>query len=383
MNRHYIYYLISFLLLFSGWSTATAQYRAVVPFQSQNGKLIVSATVNNVQGRFLIDTGAPCCLTYSFAEKVGARPLSTQQAEDSNGNVVETKVVEMGSLSIGGVRFMNLQAMRWGKGNIAENYGIDGIIGYNLLKRGIVKLDALKKEFTFTDYDKDLGIDYTYSHPLLKDKFLTLFTINIGRNSNDTIMFDSGAAGFYEMSKASYERLKTSKKDVKLLCSGEGVLSAGVGGIEKPSMKYRLKLPLLTIGKARFANVVTVTTDATNSRIGSALLNHGSLVIDYKNDILYFLPTNKDDVPDLYEKDWDVAITVENGYLSAGLVWNTLKSTLRRGDRIVSIDGERYDEKIDMVKATTTGILHLKGDEAVLGYLDKNGKECQVKMRKR
>lgn len=383
MARLQLNFIIICLLFCSGWNKIMAQYRAVVPFQYENGKLIVDATINNVKGRFLIDTGAPCCLTYSFAERVGAHVLSSQTAEDSNGNAVETKVVEMGTLDIAGVRFMNLQAMRWAKDNIAEGYGIDGIIGYNLLKRGIVKLDAQRKEFTFTDYDKDLGIDYAYAHPLLKDKFLTLLTINIGRNSNDTVMFDSGAEGFYEMSKASYKRLKTAKKDVRLLCSGEGILSAGVGGIERPSIKYRLKLPLFEIGKAHFANVVTVTTDATNSRIGSTLLNHGSLVIDYKNDIFYFMPTNKNSIPDLYEKDWDVAITVINGYLAAGLVWNSLKSPLQRGNRIISIDGERYDKKIDMYKATTTGILHLKGNEAVLGYIDKNGKECKVKMHKR
>ena len=49
-------------------TTGMAQhFRAVVPYVEQNGKFMIDVTVNGTRGRFLLDTGAPCCVSYSFA----------------------------------------------------------------------------------------------------------------------------------------------------------------------------------------------------------------------------------------------------------------------------------------------------------------------------
>lgn len=54
-----------------------AQFRVEVPFEDKNGKLIVEVSVNGIGGHFLIDTGAPCCISDSYARKIGVSSIQT------------------------------------------------------------------------------------------------------------------------------------------------------------------------------------------------------------------------------------------------------------------------------------------------------------------
>ena len=56
-----------------------AQYRVTVPYVKENGKITINAEVNGHQGRFLVDTGAPCSLTYSFMQRAGIVPFDSVQ----------------------------------------------------------------------------------------------------------------------------------------------------------------------------------------------------------------------------------------------------------------------------------------------------------------
>ena len=155
-----------------------------------------------------------------------------------------------------------------------------------------------------------------------------------------------------------------------------GILSLGVSGVEKASVKYRLKIPHFSIGNHSFRNVTTITTYAMDSRIGSGLLNHGDIVINYRKGMFYYIPSVSGEIPDMYQKEWDAVITVIDNYLTVGMVWNTEESPLKGGERIVEIEGKKYD-KVDLYKATTTNLLQLPDKEAHIKYIDKETGEIK------
>lgn len=374
-----------YLLLLIGVCEANAgSFRATVPYRNVNGKLIARVEVNGHAGTFLIDTGAPCCVSYSFAQKLGLKAGSMQKGHDSNGQLVQAHLVVLDSLKLGNVSFLHLEAMRWEKGNMTEQFGIDGIIGYNLMKMGIVKFDSRNNLFTFTDFSKDLGVDFSRATPLVTEAFVPHLIVNLGKQAIDTVMFDSGAADFYEMSTQSHERLRKSKKAVKHLASGTGILSMGASGLENSSLKHRLKIPRFTLAGIDFDNVTTITTDGHDSRIGSAILAHGDVIIDYKHRTFYYLPHDVRPKRDLYTAEWDVVITVSpEGHLTAGMVWDP-KLPIRSGSRILSVNGKRFEQPIDMHTATTTALISMPGNEARISYLDTaTGQEKFITIRKR
>ena len=354
-----------------------AQYRVTLPYVMENGKITINAEVNGHQGRFLVDTGAPCSLTYSFMQRAGIVPFDSVQVQDSNGHLLTTRVAELESLKLNGFTFSRLQAICLEKGNMVENFKIDGIIGYNLMKMGIVKLDGSNHTFTLTSLEKGLGIDSLYAIPLVKDPYLVRIPVRFADNEQDTVMFDSGASSFYAMSATSHRRLSEKKTNsFEQLGKGVGILSLGVSGVEKASVKYRLKIPHFSIGNHSFRNVTTITTYAMDSRIGSGLLNHGNIVINYRKGMFYYIPSVSGETPDMYQKEWDAVITVIDNYLTVGMVWNTEESPLKGGERIVEIEGKKYD-KVDLYKATTTNLLQLPDKEAHIKYIDKETGEIK------
>ena len=354
-----------------------AQYRVTLPYVMENGKITINAEVNGHQGRFLVDTGAPCSLTYSFMQRAGIVPFDSVQVQDSNGHLLTTRVAELESLKLNGFTFSRLQAICLEKGNMVENFKIDGIIGYNLMKMGIVKLDGSNHTFTLTSSEKGLGIDSLYAIPLVKDPYLVRIPVRSADNEQDPVMSDSGASSFSALSATSHRRLSEKKTNsFEQLGKGVGILSLGVSGVEKASVKYRLKIPHFSIGNHSFRNVTTITTYAMDSRIGSGLLNHGNIVINYRKGMFYYIPSVSGETPDMYQKEWDAVITVIDNYLTVGMVWNTEESPLKGGERIVEIEGKKYD-KVDLYKATTTNLLQLPDKEAHIKYIDKETGEIK------
>lgn len=362
---------------------AQTQFRATLPYVNEAGKLIVNVRVNGQPARFLLDTGAPCCITYSFAQRLGLKAGQAVPTQDSNGQITQAHLLTLDSLNLGGVRFQSLQAMRWNEGNLTEQMGIDGIVGYNLFQMGIVKFDSRRALFTFTSFSRDLGMQPSCALPLLKGEIVPLVPLRLGKSAVDTVMFDSGAADFYEMSTSTYQRLGKRSKALHHLASGHGVLSMGVAGLAQQSLLHRLRIPKLHIATSPFRDVTTITTDGRDSRIGSRILNYGDVIIDYRQRLFYYQPHDVENTPRLYQKEWDVVLVVQNNQITAGIVWDE-RLPIHMGDRILAVNGTRLPEQVDLRQATTQSLLHMPGDRATLTYLNsRTGREETIKIRRR
>ena len=350
-------------------------WRMETVYGMENGKMLVRASVNGVEGRFLIDTGAPCSITHTFAQRAGLQGGQTTQVYDSNGNTVRTTIVNLPNLSLGGFSFTRLQAMQLPEGNMIEQFGVDGIVGYNLLRQGIVKFVGRDHRLILTNDTTDLGIDLNYGILLADDPYSTMVPIRVG-NVVDTVMFDTGALDFYEMSNRMYTRVQADTTHFRRLASGKGILSMGAAGLEAQSLKHRVLIPQSHIGNIPFANITTITTDALESRIGSNVLMHGDVIIDYREKMFYFQPFKEVTEPiNVYQPEWDVVITVMGDHLVAGMVWDNAKGDIQSGDRIVAIGSERVD-KVDLRQATTQAWAGLKPEGTQITYVSsKTGKE--------
>ena len=363
-------------LISSSLFAAAQRFRAIVPYVNEGGKLIVSLKVNGQQGRFLLDTGAPCCVSHEFASRIGLKAGEMRTGEDSNGRAVQASLVSLDSLQLGAVTFRNIQAMQWEKGNPTAQL-IDGILGYNLLRMGIVKWDTRQRQFIFTTLTEGLGLDPSRALPLLPNDYVPMVAVRLGKSDTDTVMFDSGAEGFYEMSNRQRERLTQSRSTARILATADGTLSMGASGIEGVTTKHRILIPQMEIARFRFADVATTTTDGTSSRLGSMLFNYGDVAIDFPRRAFYFLPHPLQKAPlKVYQPEWEVVPTVTaDGTIVAGIVWNA-KLPIHQGDRIVEINGQRC-ERIDFATAVSTPPFVLSGKKTEIVFIPKGSTEEQ------
>lgn len=195
----------------------------------------------------------------------------------------------------------------------------------------------------------------------------------------DTVMLDSGAGGFYDLSEKTYRRLQDSGAWT-LLSRGYGILSLAAGGLEQRALKYKVKIPLFTVGKEQFANVVTKTTSGRDSRLGAEFLRSGIVTVDYRKGLLYYRAYGEG-VKNREEKDWNVVITVMDNELKAGFVWESMWPELKGGEKIVEVNGKRFD-KVDAWKAMTTGLVGLSGEQAEIVVVGQDGREKKLTIRR-
>ncbi len=369
------------LLLFvaSLVSPARAFYMAA-PYRFEGGKMIVQASIGGQTGKFLLDTGAPCTLTSSFAQRAGVGLGEAMRFSDSNGQMVSVQMTTLSRLVVGGVSFMQLQAVVLEPGNIVEQMGVDGIVGYNLMRQGIVKFDSRRSLFILTDERDSLGLDYNYCTEMLADSYVPLLPVRVGAQV-DTVMFDTGAESLYEMSVSSFRRMVADTASLHIVAHGVGILSAGAAGVEQASEKWRVLIPTFSVGAARFARATTITTDAPDSRIGSPLLRFGDVVLDYADGFFYFQPHEPAVVSDVYEPEWNIVVTVMNGQLVAGIVWDDGGSGIRSGDTIVAVRGERVGN-VDMRAALTQSLFNFSPDGTPITYRSQTtGEERDAMLR--
>lgn len=349
-----------------------------IPYQNVAGKMQVKVSVGGVEGTFIFDTGAPVCLTHTFARKVNLTKIQEMRFVDSNGQEFTQDLYLLDALRVSDTEFTKVQAVVFEEGNMVEQMGIDGVLGYTLFGSHIVELDAANQEIIISDMEERFPLKAEYASRMLSADYTPMIEWKVGGVVADTVLFDSGAAGFWDVSETKYMQLKKQGL-VEQLSRGEGIISFGAAGLEESTVRYRLKAGEVGIGAARFRNVTAETTTGM-SRVGTDLLYYGKVVMDYRKRMFYFIPNQPDAVPDMYRKTWNVEITVMGDYLTAGFIWESAAKDLSGGERIVAVNGKRFD-KVDMYEAMTTNLVNLTGDEATITVLDKQtGKERDVKI---
>lgn len=358
----------------AGRSLPAIPYCAEIPYRLIGGKMTVDVVLNGKAGHFIFDTGAPVCLSHTFAQGLDLPLLGSVPMVDSNGRTIQSDVVLVGSLAAGGVTFAQPQALIMEAGNPVEQFGVDGVVGYTLFADKVVQIDSRRQMVSIADDIARFDVDTTRSLPLLTSSLAPMFAVELN-GCADTVMLDTGAGGFYDLSERTYSRLQDSDAWT-LLSRGRGSLSLGAGGLEAASLKYRVCIPRFTVGEGCFTRVVAKTTSGTCSRLGAAFLATGLVTIDYPRQRIYYTPY--DDIrTDRYMPEWNVVITVADGELKAGFVWESMWNELDGGEKIVEINGRRFD-KVDAWTAMTTNLAGLSGDRAEIVVIDRSGKERKL-----
>jgi hypothetical protein len=153
---------------------------------------------------------------------------------------------------------------------------------------------------------------------------------------------DTGMDGFYDLCLKHYNLFI---KEGALTMHSQGIGSVGIGlfGNANTGNQYRLKIPEINFSGATFKNVIAETTDDTNSRIGSELLDYGNVTIDFKHKNFYFEPFEKS--VDLDEKLLGFSPTIIDNKVCVGIVWDdNLNEDMSYGDEIISVNGIDFSQ---------------------------------------
>ena len=356
-----------------------------LPYEQINGKIIIEVEIGGRKHKFLLDTGAPDQISDALAAELGVTVTRETGINDAFGNAGTAKIAPVESIKLGGVDFNDVPAIIGGIPPFLNCFGIDGIIGSNLLRNTIIMFNSTKKVITITDDAARLDLNQKNRVALntKKDKQSSpVFILNVDAKVTGEFKFDSCDSGFLELSNGYMDIFKDHQADFEILDKGYGTNSFGGNGAENINIKYRLKFPALKIGNAILKNVKTETVlnnTGTDSRIGSKLLDYGVLTLDYLHGKLYFDPFTPE--TDLSEKSWPLSPTYSDGKLVIGVVWGKMKDAVKPGMQITAVNGFSF-KQVDFCKLFTQKSILQGQEKANLTIKDENGNLIQLAMIK-
>jgi predicted aspartyl protease len=324
------------------------EYYAEIPFEYVNSKIIIPVVIQDKTYRFLLDTGAPNCITLKLKNSLNTKVIQQISVTDANNNKSIMDVVALPELSIGGIVFQNAVALAYAddKNIIYDCFAIDGFIGSNLLRNSILQIDTKNKVIRITDDLAKVMVNEKQNSKLTlignqSSPFIWI-QLNGKKSAKEQVLIDTGMAGFYDLSNRVYSIFK-DKTEIKLVSTGTGSNSLGMFENSKNDDLYRVRIPELTITEAKFTSITTTTTSDKNSRIGMGFLEYGIGTLDFKNKKFYYSAYNA--TTDLHETLLPFSPTLSNNKLTIGVVWDAnLKSKISTGDEIIEINGINYEQ---------------------------------------
>ena len=317
-------------------------YFEEIKFEFINNKIIIPVTINGTEYRFLFDTGAPNVISKEVLQNANHKILKIKTISDATGNSDELNVVSIPEIVIGNTPFRNTKALVYDIKNndVFKCFNIDGFIGSNLLKNSIVQIDFETKKLTITNSKRTLNLDKSKATKMeligeQKSPFIFI-EINGGRKAKDQVLIDTGMDTFYDISKRSYNIFKDNDI-LKVLATAKGGNIISLFGNAEESEQHRILVPELKVAEISFLKLVTTTTTDNISRIGTEMLKHGIVTIDYRNKRFYF--DAKEQVIDVSKPLPGVSPTFIDNKLVVGYVWDEeLKEKISYGDEITKIN---------------------------------------------
>lgn len=351
-----------------------------IPIVFENGQIYIDVEMNGQKRRLNLDTGAAQGALYGNAAS-GARELGNVVSKDAAGNEDTVKVLALPRICFSsGLKLNGYVATLYNTGNIKRKY--DGVLGFDFFNSGInAKIDTRAGVLIVSDRKNVFAHESGHKLRYRLKWFAPYLKISPFVRHIDEVLFDTGFRHLYTMNDDSFRSHSYKSKQVmeQVTDSARGSFAIGNLGAESLSKIYFLKLNRLQWGDYRFLDVSALTTKGS-SKIGAAILNYGSIIIEPKRKTITFQPYGSPDGVRVANTLPSMAFVPVNGKPTIGIVArnsDAYKAGARCGDTILSIDGTPMTSFADLLSFP-----FIYGRENLFLLKSRKGKMKEVRIRR-
>ena len=266
-----------------------------VPFRLLNNHIYVEATVDGKGPyTFIVDTGGHTLLSPHLIKEVGLKPIGEAVTSGAGEKHGTTGFVHFGEIAIGGVRLRNQDGFATDIYDKAiEGIPVDGMVGFELIRRMVTTIDYGRYMITFTRPDRfEAGPDSGVRVPFV---FYDHVPNVLGRIGDLPARFDidTGSRSALDITSpfVASHRLRDHFTEGTVAITGYGV-----GG---PARSYVVRIPSVAIGSITIEDPVVDLSEAHagtfsdpnfDGNVGSALLKRFVVTFDYDRQFMYLKP---------------------------------------------------------------------------------------------
>jgi hypothetical protein len=327
---------------FAGNTTETT-----VPFRLLNNHTYVDITLNG-KGPFtmILDTGGVNVITPQVAESLGLDPQGDLEVrgvgeQSQSMSLAQVETVTIGDATVDKQLFIVIDFDQLSQ---AEGLRIDGLVGYEILKRFATRLDYGRSQLALIHPDH---FDYAGGGTPVEFEFDGRTPVISGAidGIEGKLTFDTGSRNHISLHAPFVEEHGLLQQHPEAV---DGINGWGVGG---PSRSRVLRGSTLRIGddiliqrpimSLSLQEGGAMTDRYQIANLGAGILSRFDLVFDYGSQVVYFERRADSDRQDHYDRagiwlndvgeDFEVMGVIEGGPAE--------QAGLREGDRITRIDG--------------------------------------------
>jgi predicted aspartyl protease len=276
----------------TGATIANNAASTTVPFRLLNNHVYVQGTVNG-KGPYtlIVDTGGHTLLSSRIVEEVGLEPVGRAVESGAGEGHSTTGFVHYDEIAIGGVRLRDQTGFAteiYDKS--IEGIPVDGMVGYELLRRMVTTIDYGRQTMTFTDPARFTpGDDLGAAVPFEFYDHLPYVAGAIG-DLPATFDIDTGSRSEIDITSPFVARHALRSRYPK------GALAVTGWGVGGPARSYMVRLASLKLGTVEVDHVAAGLSDAKGGstsdpnyggNVGSALLKRFVVTFDYAHQVMY------------------------------------------------------------------------------------------------
>ncbi len=312
-----------------------------VPFRYEGDHILVDIRING-HGPFsaLLDTGAVYGVTPALARRAGLKPQGAIAGTGNGAKTVDTGLARAGTVSLGGL------TMRRPLFYVIDQPELENhpIIGYELFKRFVVRIDYDKHLLTFTPPDR---FAYSGTGTLVSFRFNGRTPEVDGAMDGIAGAFtiDTGAGGSVRLNRPFVEAHNLRERYKPRY---DTIIGYGVGGSERGGVVH---LGRLTLGGVGVNGVrAALTTDqagggadkAVAGNVGEGFLHRFNLTLDYARMRIIFEPNSHFNEPESEDRTGFVLDLNASNLLIADVVPSSpaAQAGIKVGDVIETVNGQ-------------------------------------------
>jgi len=268
-----------------------SQYKDTVSVEIRNRLILVPVQINGKDYTFLFDTGAPFSISDEIQEEFGFKVISKGNIVDSDGNRQKVNYVNVKNVKISEIDFLDQTAF---VGNFKANpvlkcFGIDGIVGSNLIRHADWLINMPKKEL-IVGHDLDsLFVGLNHQMPFTTDmQYNILLQLPVGSDLFKDVKIDYGSNGGLDLHRQQFSEIESHH----LIESSHQIVGGRQTGLlgEVVQSKRRISISdSISFGGLEIPSVEIQI--GNNDLIGTQALKKAIVGIDWKQKKVHFSPS--------------------------------------------------------------------------------------------
>ena len=349
-----------------------------IPIRFVDDQIYIEVEMHDGSKRlFNFDTGSSQGMVYYEGRIDTGDELGNIVSRDANGHKDTVKVIRIPAFKMGSLSISNYVATVINQPHGRRNY--DAILGFDLLNKGLLcKIDVRNRRLILTDRKNFFKHEQGHEVRYKLRWFVPHIWVSPFMRHVDETLFDTGTRQFYTMNKQSFDKHAYKSRQVNDQVEGRsrGHMSIGNYGAEAVDEVVFLKLDRLKWGEFAFNHVSSLTTQG-GSRLGAAMLNYGSLIINPLRKRMIFQPYNGSDSCEVRNKQFGIAFVPVDGRAAVGLIRDTCdeyEQGMRQGDIILRINDDDISDFQSFVDYP-----FVEGETYTFVLLDQKGYKKTVK----